>query len=154
MSRHAGGFSKSTFLVTTGSFCADLATEMLTPILPIFLTRVLNANGSIVGLVDGIAQAVRNIIDGFSGWISDKLQQRKAIVLAGYAMSAMAKPIMGISTLWESVLAARILDRLGAGVRSRRETRSSRHLSTNFIGAAASGSKVWASTRAPSWARW
>jgi len=118
MSRHAGGFSKSTFLVTTGSFCADLATEMLTPILPIFLTRVLNANGSIVGLVDGIAQAVRNIIDGFSGWISDKLQQRKAIVLAGYAMSAMAKPIMGVSTMWEGVIAARILDRLGAGVRS------------------------------------
>ena len=119
MSQPAGpGFSKNTILVTAGSFFADLSTEMLTPILPIFLTHVLHASGSIVGLVDGIAQAVRNIIGGFSGTISDKLQKRRVIVLAGYAMAALAKPLMGISPIWQGVLAARILDRLGAGVRS------------------------------------
>src|SRR5436190_22707648 len=116
--RERSGFSKNTILVTTGSFFSDLSTEMLTPVLPIFLTQTLNANGSIVGLVDGIAQAVRNMIDGFSGTISDKLRQRKVIVLAGYAMAAVAKPMMGLSTVWEGVLAARMLDRLGAGVRS------------------------------------
>src|SRR5436190_17205790 len=116
--RERSGFSKNTILVTTGSFFSDLSTEMLTPVLPIFLTQTLNANGSIVGLVDGIAQAVRNMIDGFSGTISDKLRQRKVIVLAGYAMAAVAKPLMGLSTIWEGVLAARIFDRLGAGVRS------------------------------------
>jgi MFS family permease len=115
--RHEG-FSKNAYLVTAGSFFADMSTEMLTPILPIFLTQILNANGSIVGLVDGIAQAVRNLIDGFSGSVSDKLKKRKIIVLSGYIMAAAAKPLMGLSTIWESFLAARILDRLGAGVRS------------------------------------
>src|SRR5256885_3386276 len=92
--RERSGFSRNTFLVTAGSFFSDLSTEMLTPVLPIFLTQTLHANGSIVGLVDGIAQAVRNLIDGFSGSISDKLRKRKVIVLAGYAIAAIAKPFM------------------------------------------------------------
>jgi MFS family permease len=112
------GISKNTYLVTGASFLGDLATEMLTPILPIFLTQVLHANGSIVGVVDGIAQAARNFIEGFSGLISDKLRQRKPIVILGYLLSAFAKPLIGLSTVWETVLAARILDRLGAGIRS------------------------------------
>src|SRR5947207_8885898 len=111
-------FSRNTLLVGGASLFADMATEMLTPILPIFLTQALNANGSIVGLVDGIAQAIRNVIDGFAGPISDKLQKRKAVAVSGYAMAAVAKPLMGLSTIWEGVLAARIFDRLGAGVRS------------------------------------
>jgi MFS family permease len=118
MSEKSRGFSNNTYLVTGGSFFADMSTEMLTPVLPIFLTQVLNANGSVVGLVDGVAQAVRNLIDGFSGSISDKLRTRKPVVLAGYAMAAVSKPLMGLSTMWEGVLGARILDRLGAGVRS------------------------------------
>jgi MFS family permease len=114
----AQGFSKNTFLMTGGSFFADMSTEMLTPILPIFLTQILNANGSVVGLVDGIAQAMRNLIDGLSDSFSDRLRSRKSIVLAGYGLAAVAKPLMGISGTWEGVLAARIVDRLGAGVRS------------------------------------
>src|SRR5207247_1115293 len=116
--RAAPGLSKNTFLVTASSLFADMSTEMLTPVLPIFLTQHLNANGSIVGLVDGIAQAVRNVLDGFSGSISDKLRKRKSITFAGYALGAVAKPLMGFSTIWEGVLAGRLLDRLGAGVRS------------------------------------
>src|SRR5205085_9611481 len=95
--------SRTTFLMTAGSFFADISTEMLTPVLPIFLTQALGANGSIVGLVDGIAQAIRNVIDGFSGSISDKLQRRKVVALSGYAMAAAAKPLMGLSTIWEGV---------------------------------------------------
>ena len=66
--------SRNTLLVGGASLFADMGTEMLTPILPIFLTQALNANGSIVGLIDGIAQAIRNIVDGFSGPISDMLR--------------------------------------------------------------------------------
>src|SRR5437763_9471889 len=116
--RAAPEFSTHTFLETACSLFADMSTEMLTPVLPSFRTQALNANGSIVGLVDGIAQAIRNVVDGFSGPISDKLQKRKVIVLSGYAMAAAAKPLMGLSTIWEGVLAARVFDRLGAGVRS------------------------------------
>jgi MFS family permease len=66
--------------------------------LPIFLTQTLNASGSVVGLVEGIAEATQNIVQGFSGWLSDKLQRRKPIALAGYALAAIAKPLMGITT--------------------------------------------------------
>src|ERR1043166_3860244 len=110
------GLSRNTFLLATASLFADLSTEMLTPVLPIFLTQALHANGSIVGLVDGIAQAVRNLVDGFSGTMSDRLRRRKSIALLGYALSALAKPVMGLSTIWEILLVGRLSDRLG-GVR-------------------------------------
>ncbi len=93
------GLSKTTALVSAGSLFSDMATEMLTPVLPIFLTQTLHASGSVVGLVDGIAQAVRNFIDGLAGSISDKLRRRKSIALAGYALGAVSKPLMGISTI-------------------------------------------------------
>jgi hypothetical protein len=115
---HVPGFSRVTALMSVGSLFANAATEMLVPILPIFLTQSLGATGSVVGLVDGVAQALRNLLDGFSGALSDHFRQRKAFVLTGYALSAIAKPLMGVSTVWQSVLAARLLDRLGAGIRS------------------------------------
>ena len=67
---------------------------MLYPILPVFLTQTLGAGGSAVGLIDGVAQATQNIVQGFSGWLSDKLQKRKSIALAGYLLAAVAKPLM------------------------------------------------------------
>ena len=91
---------------------------MLYPVLPVFLTQTLKATGSIVGLVDGFAQAAQNIVQGFSGALSDKLQKRKSIALAGYLLSAVAKPLMGLSTVWQGLFGARLLDRLGAGTRS------------------------------------
>ncbi|RRI05944.1 MFS transporter [Mesorhizobium tamadayense] len=91
---------------------------MLYPILPIFLTQTLHASGSVVGLVDGIAQATQNIVQGFSGWLSDRLQKRKPIALVGYFLAAIAKPLIGLATAWPMVLGARFGDRLGAGFRS------------------------------------
>jgi MFS family permease len=70
---------------------------MLYPVVPVFLTQSLKASGSIVGLVDGVAQAGQNIVQGFSGALSDKLHRRKPIALAGYLAAAIAKPLMGIS---------------------------------------------------------
>ena len=112
------GLSKNTFLLAFTSLFADISTEMLYPILPVFLTQTLHATGSIVGLVDGFAQATQNVVQGFAGTLSDKLQKRKAIALAGYALAAIAKPLMGLATAWQGVLGARLLDRLGSGVRS------------------------------------
>jgi len=112
------GLSRNTFLLALSSLFADISTEMLYPILPVFLTQTLKASGSIVGLVDGFAQATQNIVQGFSGTLSDKLQKRKSIALAGYFLAAVAKPLMGLSTVWQGVFAARLLDRIGAGTRS------------------------------------
>ena len=116
--RYFSGLSRNTFLLAASSLFADISTEMLYPILPIFLTQMLKATGSIVGLVDGFAQATQNIVQGFSGALSDKLQKRKPIALAGYLVAAIAKPLMGMSKVWQGVFGARLLDRLGAGTRS------------------------------------
>jgi MFS family permease len=116
--RYFGGLSTNTFLLAFASLFADVSTEMLYPVLPVFLTQTLHASGSVLGLVEGVAQAAQNIVQGFSGWLSDRLQQRKSIALAGYLLAAVSKPLIGLSTAWQGVLGARFLDRLGAGMRS------------------------------------
>ncbi|HLW52186.1 MAG TPA: MFS transporter [Candidatus Angelobacter sp.] len=112
------GISRNTVLLGFASLFADISSEMLYPILPIFLTQTLHASGSIVGLVEGIAEATQNLVQGVSGWLSDKLQKRKPLALAGYFIAALAKPLMGAANTWPGVLGGRFLDRLGAGFRS------------------------------------
>src|SRR5438876_10520390 len=91
---------------------------MLYPILPIYLTQYLNAKGGIVGIIEGVATATQNIVQGLSGYLSDKLQRRKPIALFGYLLAAVSKPVIGLASVWQVVLAARFSDRLGAGTRS------------------------------------
>lgn len=118
MKKYFSGLTKDTFLLAFVSFFADVSTEMLYPILPIFLTQNLKSGGSIVGLIEGIATATQYIIQGFSGWLSDKFQKRKSIALVGYSLSAISKPFIGFAITWPEVLLARFLDRLGSGTRS------------------------------------
>jgi MFS family permease len=115
---YLAGLPRNVFLIALASLFADISTEMLYPVLPTFLTQTLGASGSVVGLVDGAAQATQNIVQGFSGALSDKLQRRKTIALVGYLLAALAKPLTGLSTIWQGVLGARLLDRFGAGTRS------------------------------------
>ena len=116
--KHFSGLTKNSVLLAFASLFSDISTEMLYPILPVYLTQYLKANGSIVGIIEGIAQATQNIIQGFSGWLSDKLQQRKPIALVGYFLSAVSKPFIGLANTWQMVLGARFSDRVGAGSRS------------------------------------
>lgn len=117
-SPHLAGLTRNTFLLAAGSFFADVSTEMLYPILPIFLTQTLNASGSIVGLVEGTAQATQNIVQGFSGSLSDRRRKHKTIAMIGFIAAALAKPLIGIATAWPGVFCARLLDRIGTGTRS------------------------------------
>jgi MFS family permease len=112
------GLSRDTVLLAFSSLFADISTEMLYPVLPVFLTQVLKASGSDIGLIEGIAQATQNMAQGFSGWLSDLLQRRKPIALAGYALAAISKPFMGLAASWPTFLVARFTDRLGTGTRS------------------------------------
>lgn len=112
------GLTRDTFLLSLTSLFGDISTEMLYPILPIFLTTYLGASGSIVGLIEGVANATQNIEMGFAGYVSDKLHKRKALAIIGYTLAALAKPFIGISTAWQGVFAARFMDRLGTGTRS------------------------------------
>jgi len=112
------GLTKDSYYLALTSLFSDISYEILYPVLPIFLTQVLKGSGSIVGIIDGIALATQNIVQGFSGTISDKLQKRKPIALVGYSLSALSKPLIGLSTIWQQVLGARFIDRVGAGTRS------------------------------------
>lgn len=112
------GITKDTALLAVSSVFSDISTEMLYPVLPIYLTQYLKASGSIVGMIEGIAQALQNSIQGFSGYLSDKWQRKKPIAMAGALLSALSKPFIGIAGSWPAVLAARSGDRLGAGIRS------------------------------------
>lgn len=116
--KYFSGLSRDTYLLAASSLFADISTEMLYPVLPIFLTQVLMAPASIVGIVEGFATATQNITQGFSGWLSDKIRKRKSIALAGYILAAASKPLIGLSAIWPQVAAARLLDRLGSGTRS------------------------------------
>ena len=116
--RYFAGMSRDTVLLAFTSLFSDISSEMLYPVLPIFLTQTLHAGGSIVGLVEGIAQATQNIVQGFSGWLSDKLRKRKSLAVAGYLLAAIAKPLIGFARVWQAALGGRFLDRLGAGFRS------------------------------------
>ena len=116
--KYFSGLTKNSVLLAFASLFSDISTEMLYPILPVYLTQYLKASGSIVGIIEGIAQATQNIIQGFSGWLSDKLQQRKPVALVGYFLSAVSKPFIGLANTWQMVLAARFSDRVGAGSRS------------------------------------
>src|SRR5947207_4031251 len=115
--KYFSGLTKNSVFLACASLFADVSTEMLYPILPVYLTQYLKASGSIVGIIEGIAQATQNIIQGFSGWLSDKLQQRKPVALVGYFLSAVSKPFIGLANTWQMVLAARFSDRVGAGSR-------------------------------------
>src|SRR6266704_322140 len=79
--RYFAGLSANTFFLALSSLFADISTEMLYPVLPVFLTQTLKASGSIVGLVEGVAEATQNLAQGFSGWLSDALRRRKAVAL-------------------------------------------------------------------------
>jgi MFS family permease len=105
--RYPAGISRNTVLLAFASLFADISSEMLYPIFPIFLTQVLHASESVVGVVEGIAEATQNVVQGFSGWLSDKLQKRKALALLGYLVSALGKPLMGIAMAWPGVLDGR-----------------------------------------------
>jgi MFS family permease len=112
------GLTKNSFLLALTSLFSDISSEMLYPVLPVFLTQTLRASGGIVGIVEGIAEATKNIVQGFSGWLSDRWQKRKAIALFGYILSALAKPFTGLAVTWPWVLGARFFDRMGSATRS------------------------------------
>lgn len=109
---------KNVFILGLVSLFNDIASEMIYPIVPIFLTSVLGAPVSIVGLIEGIAEATASLTKFFSGYISDKVQRRKIFVSTGYSFGAISKLLIALATAWYFVLFARFIDRLGKGIRT------------------------------------
>lgn len=119
--RHKGwfrGLNKDVLFLACASLFSDISTEMLYPILPVYLTEYLKASGSTLGIIEGSVQAVQNAIQGVSGYLSDKLMRRKPLAVTGYLLSAISKPFIGVATTWPAAWSARFSDRLGAGIRA------------------------------------
>lgn len=99
------------------SFFMDVSSETIHALLPLFLTTTLGASVSVVGLIDGIAEATASISKVFSGYISDRIGRRKPLILFGYGLGAITKPIFAIATGSAIVFGARFADRIGKGIR-------------------------------------
>ena len=112
------GIRKNVVVLGVASFFADISSEMLYPIIPIFLTSVLGAPMSIVGLIEGIAESTASILKAVSGWMSDRIRRRQPFMVAGYSLSSFAKPILFFAYAWPIVLLSRFLDRVGKGLRT------------------------------------
>jgi MFS family permease len=112
------GISKNVFVLGLVSFFNDVASEMIYPLVPIFLTGVLGAPVAIVGLIEGIAESTASVLKVVSGWLSDKWRKRRPFVVAGYSFSAISKILLSLAYGWPFVLLARFIDRFGKGTRT------------------------------------
>ncbi|MGZ3744057.1 MAG: MFS transporter, partial [Pseudobdellovibrionaceae bacterium] len=119
------------------SFFTDVASEMLYPITPIFLTAVLGASMASLGMIEGVAEAISGLLKTYSGSWSDRIVKRKPFVMVGYLMAALSKPLIGIAGNWGEVFFARGLDRAGKGLRSApRDALLAESVSPQLLGAA------------------
>jgi MFS family permease len=112
------GLSRPVWLLGWVSFFTDTASEMVYPLLPLFLTQVLGASAMSLGVIEGVAEGANSVLKIVSGRIADRTGQPKGLVLGGYGLSSLVRPLMGFVTAWPHVLALRFTDRLGKGVRS------------------------------------
>lgn len=100
------------------SALTDISSEMLYPVVPVFLTSVLGAPMQVVGLIEGAAEATASFMKILGGRLSDRLGRRKPFVVAGYSLSALSKPLLALAASWQFVLFSRFVDRVGKGLRT------------------------------------
>lgn len=112
-----GRLPPSVWLLGWVSFFTDMASEAIYPLLPLFLTRVLGAGAMSLGVIEGAAEAANSVLKIVSGRLSDRWNARKPLVLFGYTLSSLVRPLMAVATSWLHVLALRFTDRLGKGIR-------------------------------------
>lgn len=110
--------SKQVFILGMVSLFTDIASEILYPVTPIFLTVVLGSSMAVVGLIEGIAEVTSGLLKGYFGNLSDKLGKRSIFVVFGYGISALAKSLPGIFQNIPVVLTSRVSDRIGKGIRT------------------------------------
>ena len=111
-------FPKQVLLLSLVSFITDIASKMLYPITPIFLTAVLGSSMAVVGIIEGIAEITAGFLKGYFGNLSDKLGKRSVFVVIGYGISAISKPVPGLIASIPAVVVSRTADRVGKGIRT------------------------------------
>jgi len=112
------GFGKNVFVAGLVSFFMDVSSEMIYPLVPLFLANVLGVNKSVIGLIEGIAESTASLLKIFSGWFSDRIGNRKWLMAAGYGISTLSRPIVALASGWQHVMGSRFIDRFGKGIRT------------------------------------
>lgn len=108
---------RNVWIIGLVSLFTDISSEMLVPVLPLFLTTVLGSPVAAVGLIEGSAEAMASVMKAVSGYLSDKVGRRKPLMAVGYGLSNVLEPLMGFATGWGQVLAVRLSDKFGKGLR-------------------------------------
>ncbi len=112
------GFGRNVFVTGLVSFFMDISSEMVYPLVPLFLASVLGVNKSVIGLIEGVAESTASLVKVFSGWFSDRIGNRKWLMAAGYGISTLSRPIVALAAGWRPVMGSRFMDRFGKGVRT------------------------------------
>lgn len=112
------GISGNVLILGLVSFFTDVSSEMIYPLLPLFLTGVLGAGPAFLGLIEGVAESTSSLLKLFSGIVSDRVRRRKKLVLWGYSISALMRPLIGFAGSAAAVLLIRTGDRVGKGIRT------------------------------------
>lgn len=97
---------------------ADISSEMVYPLIPLYLTAAFGATPALVGIIEGIAESIASLLKVFSGYISDRFQHKKALAFTGYATGVLYKIALLFAGSWAGILAARVIDRFGKGIRT------------------------------------
>jgi MFS family permease len=100
------------------SLATDAATELVYPLLPFFLTRVLHASAVSLGVIEGAAEATNSLLKIWAGRVADRSRRKRPLVVLGYSISSLARPFIALTTTWTQVFTVRVLDRIGKGIRS------------------------------------
>ena len=112
------GLTRNVVVLGFVSLLNDGASEMIYPLLPVFLTAVLGAGPAALGVIEGIAESTASLLKLYSGYLSDRVKKRKGWIVAGYALSNVIRPLIALSTSWLHVLTLRFADRVGKGLRT------------------------------------
>ena len=100
------------------SFFSDISAEMVYPIIPLYLSSVFGATPTLIGLIEGIAESLASLLKVFSGYITDKRGRKKQVAFVGYATGLVYKAVLILAGSWAGVLTARVIDRVGKGIRT------------------------------------
>jgi MFS family permease len=100
------------------SLLNDATSEIIYPLLPVFLAGSLGASARVIGTIEGLAESISSLLKLFAGYLSDRLAKRKLLVVAGYSLASIARPLLAFAHSWNQVLAIRLTDRIGKGIRT------------------------------------
>ena len=100
------------------SLLNDASSEIIYPLLPVFLASTLGASAKAIGIIEGLAESISSLLKLFAGYLSDRLGKRKLLVVAGYSLASIVRPLLAFAQSWHHVLAIRMADRVGKGFRT------------------------------------